>query len=352
MKTKYLIYLLVIAVLGGAAWYLSKKKSTTPLTATHEVFAVLDMNEIGKVFIADRQGRQVLLEQKGDEWFVTNKVTGKTYLADINNINLLKTSINQLRVRMPVNNSAEKEVVKNLAAKGVKIEVYNTSGKKIRGFYVGMLMPNEVGSAGIMENSEQPYVLYMPNIQGEILPRFSAVEGNYRDKAALRIKMEQTKSLSLEYNHPTQKQLSFKIEGISGSPKVMPLAAATLPDKELDELYLGDYLGLMSKGLYCESFITNDPLRDSLLMFSPLFATFNVEKKDGSSYNLKLLKLGEAGTRRSDTGGGTIRGTTSRYLGVVNNGEELMLIQNNPNKKFFVAYPYFFGKMMSIDANQ
>src|SRR5690606_27922995 len=68
-----LILLLILAVLGGGAWWASKtlNKSTT-LSDYEGSFAVPDTNLIGHVRVMDRDGKTLQLDRKDGIWYVND----------------------------------------------------------------------------------------------------------------------------------------------------------------------------------------------------------------------------------------------------------------------------------------
>lgn len=65
-----LILLILFLVLGTGAYFLVKNKDNSSTTSWNEAgdFAVDNVDEIYKIFIADRQDYRVLLERKNGYW--------------------------------------------------------------------------------------------------------------------------------------------------------------------------------------------------------------------------------------------------------------------------------------------
>ena len=58
-----LIYLLILVVLGTAVYFFVIKKSAGTLNERDKSFAVEDTAAIGKIFIADMQGKKVMIKR-------------------------------------------------------------------------------------------------------------------------------------------------------------------------------------------------------------------------------------------------------------------------------------------------
>ena len=64
-------------------------------------------------------------------------------------------------------------MVKSLASEGIKVELYDRKGEKIKAYYVGGATPDERGTYMIMENAEEPYVAHIPSWEGNLRFRFN-----------------------------------------------------------------------------------------------------------------------------------------------------------------------------------
>lgn len=229
-----LVLALLFIVLGGLAWWKLIQNTTQTDTYTnskHTMFAVEDVHQIQRIFIADRRGRKVLLERVDDlMWTYTNKATGKSYRANPGAVQTLLQTINRLRVREAVNKEAIDNAVRSLAARSTKVEIYNKEGEAIRIYYVGSMVSGGTGNHIIMQDAEQPYVGYLPRFQGTIDTRYILDEASWRDKAFIRLDPQRLEFVEIAYQEPSQRASSFRVNRKGNNHyEVFPAHEATSP---------------------------------------------------------------------------------------------------------------------------
>ena len=90
---KTLTLLILFLVIGGFTFYLASKKDTkTTILTEARNFAVADINQVHKVFIADRNGKSITLDQKKDHWQLNGK-----YRANPSSVSNLLNTIQKLK---------------------------------------------------------------------------------------------------------------------------------------------------------------------------------------------------------------------------------------------------------------
>lgn len=330
IMNRTLLLVVLFLVLGATAWYaLSNRKNQTGSHVSWDMdFAVKNTDDIGKIFIADRKGRTATLEQKGKEWIYNGK-----YPARPSAMETLLETISQVNVLNIPPNGAIPNMVKEMAADGIKVEIYDRSGGKMKTYYIGGVTNDERGTVLMMEGSEQPYVVHIPGFIGAIRMRFLLGDDEWRDRAIFREKPENIQFVSVEY--PQRKNESFKLEKTGeASYDVQPYFSTTTPmqsprRKGVAEAYLVQF-----ESLIAEAYETENPLRDSVKALVP-FVVLTVKKTDGAEKKVRFWPV-EMETRR-DNGLPFV----SRYFTDVNN-EDFMLTQDRVFGPLFRGYGFFF----------
>lgn len=190
-------------------------------------FHIEDISTVTKIFIADKNNHQVLLTKNAgaptdSSWTVDNKYLASTPLVD-----LLLETLNDMRIRQIVNKKAVPNVIKNLAASNIKVEVYqekpliNWFNGKVRLFsrekltqtyYVGHETQDMLGSYMLREGDKEPYIIHIPGFRGFLTPRFVADPLAWRSHRIVDLDVNEIKSISLEITDmPTE---SFAIHNI------------------------------------------------------------------------------------------------------------------------------------------
>ena len=336
MKKTNLVLLALLALLGcAAAWYFYTDKNTN-LKGYDFDFAVKDTAHIGKIFIANRDGKSVTLTRlSSSEWQVNGKF--KARWDAINN--LLETVGNvALMYRLPRN--AVPPTVKDIATNGLKVEIYAKNGAKLKSYYVGGVNMDETGTNMMMEDANEPYVVHIPNFTGAVRVRYFIDEIDWRDRMIFTLTPEDIKSVSIDY--PLQKSQSFKLFKEGKDYKVEPFYPLTPrinapPIKGLVESFLTGFRFLGAEG-FENGFSKTDSLRSTVP-----FAIINVMDTEGG---IKTLTLHQIVPRNAD--GSLIQSVegkvqVEKYYAETEKGD-LFLVQHQLFEKIFWGYPSFFSR--------
>ncbi|MDO8367689.1 MAG: DUF4340 domain-containing protein [Saprospiraceae bacterium] len=327
-----LLLVALFLVLGGAVWYaLSNKKKQAGSHVSWDMdFAVTSTDNIGKIFIADRKGGTTTLEQKGKQWIYNGK-----YPARPSAIETLLETISKVNVLNIPPNGAVPGMVKEMAAMGIKVEIYDREGKSLKTYYIGGVTNDERGTVLMMDGSEQPYVAHIPGFIGQFRMRFIMGDDNWRDKAIFREKPEEIQAVSVEY--PQRKNESFKLEKTGEAAyDIKPYYGTTTPmtsprRKGVAEAYLVQF-----ESLVAEAFETANPLRDSVKALVP-FAILTMKKTDGAEKKVRFWPVEVEMTREGAS-------YVSRYFTDVND-EDFMLTQDRVFGSLFRGYGFFYEGM-------
>ncbi len=325
-----LLMVVLFLVLGGTAWYaLSYRNNQHASHVSWDMdFAVKNTDDIGKIFIADRKGETATLEQKGKSWIYNGK-----YPARPSAIEILLEAISQVNVLNIPPNGALPNMVKELAANGIKVEIYDRAGKKMKTYYIGGVTNDERGTVLMMDGSEQPYVVHIPGFIGAIRMRYLLGDDEWRDRAIFREQPETIQSVSIEY--PQRKNESFLLEKTAQATyDVKPFFSTTALMKTPRRKGVAEAYLVQFESLIAEAFETQNPLRDSVKALVP-FVILTVKKTDGVEKKVRFWPV-EIETRRDDGAS-----YVSRYFTDLNN-EDFLLTQDRVFGPLFRGYGFFF----------
>lgn len=329
---RLLLMLLVLSVAAFATYKLTRKDPYSTLGKDND-FAVRDTARIGRIFMADRNGKTADLKRAGNWWLINDKYKANPVVMET----LLKT-IFGLETQYRPTVQAAKTMVKNLATKSLKVEIYNTDSKLIRVFYVGGVTPDESGTYMIMEGEEQPFVVGVTGKDGGIKVSFFTDEEKWRDKGLFRYNVSDVKKVSIEY--PKLKNKSFKLEKTESGFKVEPYYEGVPPSKfKLNQGKVENYLFGYKKQI-AEAFVNKYKGRDSLLQILP-FCVLNVEDVKGTKREIKLYPIvptNKEGKMLLSNGKPL---PPEKYYALVDD-RDLMLVQELVFGKLLWAYDYFF----------
>lgn len=334
MNRTVVLLLLFLGLGGLTGWYLlSREDQQTTLAGWDRDFAVENTSVIHKIFIADRQGNRTTLERLDGYWLYNGRWRART-----NAVENLLDAIGRLEMKYKPPQAMVEYMIKDLAANGIKVELYDQTGEQIKAYYIGGATVDETGTFIIREGAEQPYVGHLPGWTGNLRFRFNLKGEDWRDRTVFRYEPEQIQAVTVEY--PKQKNKSFRLERVGRTIEVSPFyditprnAQPVSPSRV--EAFLTGF-----ESLGAEAFENENPRRDSVRRQVP-FSIISVTDREGATRSARLFPLYPR--RAVDPSTGRVVGPdqVERYFADVSTGD-FMLIQHRVFKKVLWAYGFFF----------
>jgi hypothetical protein len=328
------VYILAVAVLAVLALILFLTRSQTTFKKALSDFAVDDSSNVTKIFMSDKRNNSMTLSRtpKGT-WLVNDH-----YLASKSGIDMLLSTIVALEVKEPVALAARNNIIRQLAANSVKVEIYQKvyrvdlfgkirwfpHEKKTKVYYVGGATPSNRGTFMLMENSTEPFITYLPGLRGFVSPRYQPIEKYWRDYTIFRENIHQIASVKVEF--PGTPQESYVIRNNhERSLDVISLADGR-PVANWDTLKVMTMFTAFSRVGFEAVLNDFDPHRkDSILASQPL-AIITLTDTSGVSNVVKTYRRGVAPGDVDDEGRPLLY-DRDRLFALVNNGQDFVLIQ-------------------------
>lgn len=197
-NNKIIILVLLLAVAVAAYLYFNQGKTTYNVEGAKMDFAVEDTSSITKIFIVDNQGKHVTLVKGENSWLVNNK-----YDARPDNIRLLMKTFSRIAVKAPVPKSAQDNIIKNIATKGTKVEIYQDGGQPSKVYYIGNSTMDQTGTYMLLETegvkSSVPFIMHIPGFKGFLYSRFFTDSQQWRDAAIFKYQPQDIQKLEVTY---------------------------------------------------------------------------------------------------------------------------------------------------------
>lgn len=215
---KLKLYIFLFLLTGVLAFYtvFSKKFKSSSYGKTEEEIAIVDTASISRIQL---QGKLpvVNLERNPSGWTVNNKYQAREQLTG-----LLLFGLNKLEVKRPVSENKVNEVKARLLKEGVSISIYSDEGeKRIK------VLPNEGdpnSSYYLKEGSNQPYIVFVPGVKGDISGLAGLGEQDWRSRSLFRSSPRSLQSIKVSfYLNPSD---GFEISPKNGIFEVKGLADA------------------------------------------------------------------------------------------------------------------------------
>ncbi|MBN2173785.1 MAG: DUF4340 domain-containing protein [Bacteroidales bacterium] len=330
-KNRNLIIIVVFLLVVAIAILLSRRSGT--LNERTSGFAVKDTASVTKVFLADKNNRTILLEREPDgSWQLNN-----TYLARQSGINMLLETVYHLTPKYPVPKKAHDNIIAQLAARSVKVEIYQQvyridlfdriklfeHEKLTKVFYVGGATQDNMGTFMLMEGASVPYVVHLLGFRGYLAPRFSTMEKEWRDHTVFKTKLADIKSVKLEM--PDEPENSFEVKAKDRSLSLIRLQTGEeVP--AFDTLKLLNFMTSFADLRYEALLDDIEPGRkDSIISSTPYMVITLTDKNDYVTRIKTFRKPNDV--MKFDMAGNLYVNDLDRAYALINDGRDFVLIQ-------------------------
>jgi membrane-bound inhibitor of C-type lysozyme len=330
MKKSSIIILAVLIALAGISIYIFKTKGkTSTLDKEASDFKFKDTAAIDKLFLADKEGHQVTIEKIKGVWILNGKHPVRP---DV--INVLLYTIKSVEVKSPVSKLGKVTVIKTMAAKSTKIEIYS-KGKKVKQYYVGHPTQDHTGTHMILtnletgENYEEPFITHIPGFEGYLSTRYNTNENDWRDRLLINYTPPQIKQIKLELHEIPDS--SFVVDLFSMKRFGLKTKKGNLP---FDEDKMKQYIAYF-QNVNCEVVMEkNDPIVDSLSKSGIPFATLTISDRNNGNTVLEFYHKQAIAAKNAEYG-----------INYTYDPDKLFVKFNN-GKDFGVAQFFVFGKIL------
>lgn len=330
MKKSTIIILTVLIALAGLSIYIYKSKGkTSTIDKEASDFKYKDTAAIDKIFLADKDGKQILVERKKEGWMVDEK-----YHVRPDVIELLLYTIKSVEVKSPVSKNGRNSVIKIMSSKSTKIEIYS-KGEKVKQYYVGHPTQDNTGTYMLLtnletgENYEEPFITHIPGFDGFLSSRYLTDAVDWRDR------------LILNYRPPQIKQIKLELHGDPDSSFVIDLFSMQrfgLKTKKgsiaFEEDKMKQYIAYF-QNVNCEIVLDKkDKIVDSLSKSAIPFATLTITDRNNGNSSCEFFHKQAIAEKNKEYG------IDYKY------DPDRLFVRYNNGKDYGVAQFYVFGKIL------
>ena len=348
MKKNRAILIVVLILIVIAVVVIITKSGKSTFSKKDVDFAVEDTASVTKIFLADKKNRSVLLERMPDsEWKLNKK-----YKVRPSGVKLILETLKQLTPKMPVPLSAHNNIVAQLAAASVKVEVYQRvyrinlfdkiklfpHEKLTKTFYVGSATADNMGTFMLLEGSDYPFVVHIPGLRGFVGPRFSVFEKDWRDHTVFRTKLADIKSVIMEI--PKDPENSFRVDVEGDDYKLIKLTDGSVVNG-YDTLKLLNFMTAFAD-LRFESLMDEyiEPKKkDSIIHSTPQNILTLIDKNNDTTRAITFAKPNEKMTM--DFEGNMYVSDVDRLYALVNDNRDFVMLQYFVFDKVIRPLSYF-----------
>lgn len=326
---KTFLYLAILALLGFGVWYfLFSDKSGSLFRSQDANFEIHDTASIGKIFISRNDASTTIkLERKAEGW-----VLNDTYPVLASTLNQLMSTLYNQKAVYPVPDVNRDGVIRSLIGGGIKTEIYDKSGRRIRCFYVGGEVRGFAGTSMLMDGSERPYVVQIPGFDGYLTTRYSVDPGMWRDRMVFDIPAEQIEKVQIRYPHEPLN--SFTVIQKGGKLSV-ELDSSLKFQSAMNERRVRSFLGFFTK-IYSEGYASGMIDLDTIVKQMPEKGSIEVWGAKGYHQFVRLIyfPIDQRSKQANDAVPSMDNNFhTDRFFAILNNGADTATIQTQTLEK-------------------
>lgn len=213
-KTKNKIILLTsIALIALVVVALLMRNNST----LEQNYHIDDPQTITKVVIDDKDGNHLELVKQNDSLWQANNSPANMKVVD-----MLLSTLKDMRIREPIAQAARNNIVKLLAASGKSVKIYQNTYTINLGFiklfkkekltktiFVGSETQDNMGTYMMLKGEDNPCIMYIPRLKGYLSTRFSALEDFWKSHAVFKYNKDEIAQIKVEI--PNQNNESFTL---------------------------------------------------------------------------------------------------------------------------------------------
>lgn len=209
-KRNIILIASLIAVLGAIFLILNLRKDEDPHSDKYQSDEIKTLADLAthstgaKIVMTDKLDNHVTLECIADgSWTVDGKYPANQPMVD----RLLET-LQKMRIRAEVNRDAVPNVLKDIAAHGVQVDIYIGS-RLLETYFVGRETMDHMASYMLRKGDKIPCEVHIPGFRGYLTPIFSAEAIKWRSHKIVDLDVYDIARIELEI--PQAPQESFAI---------------------------------------------------------------------------------------------------------------------------------------------
>jgi hypothetical protein len=347
MKKNRFIFIVVLILMGVALFFVIRSRPGTYSPGMQD-FAISDTSNVTKIFLSDKKNRNITLTRVNEgTWRLNDKFIARKDGIDI----MLKTMLN-LSVKSPVSNLARNNVIRRLAAKSVKVEIYQhvyridlfgriklfPHEKLTKTYYVGGVTQDNIGTFMILEGSEQPFITYLPGFRGFISSRFTTLEEEWREHILFHHRLPDIANISIAFGD--NPEWSFSLDNPDNRGFKLTSAVSRQPVPDFDTAKVIEFLGSFANVRF-EAFLNDldKAKRDSITSSRPFYQISLTDRSGKTLTVTTFKKLPTPG--QTDINGDLISFDKERMYALVNDNKDLVFVQFFAFDHILKPLPFF-----------
>lgn len=216
---KKILILLSLLIIGlGTVYYFSQSTNPKTIALTPDRdFKVPNYEDVGRVFIAYRNGETVDLKKVDNVWYVNDSIKANPGVM----IGILDAAKN-MEIKYEPTQKAHEYALKTMVEDGILVEYFDSKGKKLKSYMLGSSTDGGTGNFAIIEGQNKAMVVKVRNAPTDLRMHFKKVHYNsWYDLTFIAYEVEDMKKVAIDFKY-NQKE-SFEINKSESEYVIKPL---------------------------------------------------------------------------------------------------------------------------------
>jgi hypothetical protein len=313
--------IILIAVIGIVLLILFTGRS--PFGKSNSSFATEPGKEITRIELSSA-GKRLTLEKKGDNWLINGKTEARK-----SGIIFIERVLTEIKIKSPVSSGLFESDIKAKNIIPVKVKVFENR-RLLKTLLVYKTLSNPYGNIMKINESSKPFIVYMPDYEGNIGSAFITNELYWQPSIVFNLLPSEIKSVNFENFSDTT--LSFRI---TKTDQKYFFSGSTRNNKGLDSSLIIRYISYFARVPF-ESWVFDmtDTEKKSIEASQPLYRiTVSTTLNTKIILNLWAIQNIDNGIKKTDS---------DRLLGKTDTNEELFILRYFDIDPLIKKRSYFF----------
>ena len=325
--------------------------STRKNSSLRQNFNIEDTTTLTRLVLEDRDGNKTELKKTNDSvWIVNNNFQAAPMM-----VSTLVETLRDMRVREPVARAAHANIIKQLSARNVRIDIY-TQGYYIhlgfiklfkrekleKSIYIGNQTMDNMGTYMLIKGTKNPCVIHIPNFRGYLSSRFTSDPNDWKTHTIFKYNPNDIASIKVEI--PTLPEESFEVYS-EGKTFNLRLLKTNEKLSSFDTIKVTALISSFTD-LNFENIANNIPKvqKDTIFTKEPSFI-ITVKDKKGKSKSLKTYMKLKEGTwvSKNDKNNFYEIFDINRMYGLMSGSKDTLILQYFAMDNVLKPASYYFS---------
>jgi Domain of unknown function (DUF4340) len=200
---KKIVILLLVLIAIAIATYIALQPSKG--MNTNADISIKDTSDVAKLFLSDMQGHKIIITKTKENWLLNDSLVARK-----DGVQSILETLSRIKPMQPVPASAHNNIVNQLSATGVKVELFDAENKVLTSFTIGGSNNDGTGNYIYKKDCDRPYIYKKGGFIGDLSSAFFTDLDEWKSREIIKNNPNEIEKISVYYAQ--NKDSSFYIE--------------------------------------------------------------------------------------------------------------------------------------------